>query len=248
MPFYRSQPLISACSQIIPLFGTSDLSNLSKSTILWTTKLLIPSVWNTSLKSIWMKYVRSDIQTWQYSRLLITFLQNFVQYVLVWGVISWINCTKRLTTIQNDVLGQVDNCHLALSDMYTPFDPRCLHLSEIHSVRCLNVLVCNELTVVLFSCHRPRKFPSLSAIRLNLLTPPSVDFAKTGQAAALDPSLRPKEWPDFMDKVSSFVWGQLGIDTDVLPSGWCQGGVRKQGYSWKDLPNCKPILLLCFAC
>ncbi|AFR96691.2 RNA-dependent RNA polymerase 1 [Cryptococcus neoformans C23] len=70
--------------------------------------------------------------------------ENFVQYVL------------------NDVLGQVDNCHLALSDMYTPFDPRCLHLSEIHST--------------------------------------AVDFAKTGQAAALDPSLRPKEWPDFMDK------------------------------------------------
>ncbi|ODN90833.1 RNA-dependent RNA polymerase 1 [Cryptococcus wingfieldii CBS 7118] len=72
--------------------------------------------------------------------------ENFVQYVL------------------NDVLGQVDNCHLALSDYFTPFDPRCLHLSEVHSVIC------------------------------------SVDFAKTGQAAMLDPSLRPQEWPDFMDK------------------------------------------------
>ncbi|ODO01343.1 hypothetical protein I350_06162 [Cryptococcus amylolentus CBS 6273] len=42
--------------------------------------------------------------------------ENFVQYIL------------------NDVLGQVDNCHLALSDRHTPFDKRCLQLSEIHSL------------------------------------------------------------------------------------------------------------------
>lgn len=75
--------------------------------------------------------------------------------------------------------------------------------------------MCNELTVILLSCHRPRRFPSLSATRQNLLTHPSVDFAKTGQAAALDPSLRPKEWPDFMDKVWSLARGQFGIDADV---------------------------------
>ncbi|KAK4685416.1 RNA-dependent RNA polymerase, partial [Tremellales sp. Uapishka_1] len=72
--------------------------------------------------------------------------QNFVQYIL------------------NDVLGQVDNNHLALCDssVHGPFDPRCMKLSEIHST--------------------------------------AVDFAKTGQAAILDPELRPKDWPDFMDK------------------------------------------------
>ncbi|ORX38450.1 RNA dependent RNA polymerase-domain-containing protein [Kockovaella imperatae] len=64
--------------------------------------------------------------------------ENFVQYIM------------------NDVLGQVDNNHLALSDLYDPFHPDCLHLSEVHSV--------------------------------------------TGVAAVLDPSLRPKSWPDFMDK------------------------------------------------
>ncbi|WVN86300.1 uncharacterized protein L203_101463 [Cryptococcus depauperatus CBS 7841] len=85
--------------------------------------------------------------------------ENFVQYIL------------------NDVLGQVDNCHLALSDMFTPFDPRCLHLSEIHSV-----------------------------------SYKSVDFAKTGQAATLDPSLRPREWPDFMDKDDvKIVYRSTGI-------------------------------------
>ena len=42
--------------------------------------------------------------------------QNFVQYIM------------------NDVLGQVDNTHLALSDLYDPFHPDCLHLSEVHSV------------------------------------------------------------------------------------------------------------------
>ncbi|KAK6910761.1 hypothetical protein I203_104793 [Kwoniella mangroviensis CBS 8507] len=35
--------------------------------------------------------------------------------------------------ILNDVLGQVDNCHLALSDMLTPFHEDCLQLSDIHS-------------------------------------------------------------------------------------------------------------------
>ncbi|EIW68226.1 hypothetical protein TREMEDRAFT_74213 [Tremella mesenterica DSM 1558] len=65
---------------------------------------------------------------------------------------------------QNDVLGQVDNCHLARSDWEDkgPFHPDCLELSEIHST--------------------------------------AVDFPKTGQAAILDPSMRPKLWPDFMDK------------------------------------------------
>ncbi|RXK35060.1 hypothetical protein M231_07680 [Tremella mesenterica] len=72
--------------------------------------------------------------------------ENFVQYIL------------------NDVLGQVDNCHLARSDWEDkgPFHPDCLELSEIHST--------------------------------------AVDFPKTGQAAILDPSMRPKLWPDFMDK------------------------------------------------
>lgn len=38
--------------------------------------------------------------------------------------------------LQNDVLGFVDNAHLALSDFKEkgPFDPMCLELSEIHSV------------------------------------------------------------------------------------------------------------------
>jgi hypothetical protein len=49
---------------------------------------------------------------------------------------------------------------------------------------------------------------------------PRVDFAKSGSscglvlinivagvAAILDPKLRPKEWPDFMDKVSSLIAG-----------------------------------------
>nr|XP_019011562.1 RNA-dependent RNA polymerase 1 [Kwoniella pini CBS 10737]OCF50343.1 RNA-dependent RNA polymerase 1 [Kwoniella pini CBS 10737] len=44
--------------------------------------------------------------------------ENFVSYIL------------------NDILGQVDNNHLALSDQRTPFDPDCLELSEIHSVSC----------------------------------------------------------------------------------------------------------------
>ncbi|WVQ72941.1 hypothetical protein IAR50_002503 [Cryptococcus sp. DSM 104548] len=44
--------------------------------------------------------------------------ENFVQYIL------------------NDVPGQVDNCQLALSDKYTPFDQWYLELSEIHSVSC----------------------------------------------------------------------------------------------------------------
>jgi hypothetical protein len=37
---------------------------------------------------------------------------------------------------QNDVLGFVDNAHLALSDYKEdgPFDKQCLELSEIHSV------------------------------------------------------------------------------------------------------------------
>ncbi|OCF75911.1 RNA-dependent RNA polymerase 1 [Kwoniella mangroviensis CBS 8886] len=35
--------------------------------------------------------------------------------------------------ILNDVLGQVDNCHLALSDKLTPFHEDCLQLSDIHS-------------------------------------------------------------------------------------------------------------------
>lgn len=37
---------------------------------------------------------------------------------------------------QNDVLGFVDNAHLALSDFHHdgPFNPQCLQLSEIHSV------------------------------------------------------------------------------------------------------------------
>ncbi|KAK8854698.1 hypothetical protein IAR55_003437 [Kwoniella newhampshirensis] len=79
--------------------------------------------------------------------------ENFVQYIL------------------NDVLGTVDNTHLALSDFLEagPFDERCLHLSEVHS------------TAYVLSCW-------------------TVDFAKTGQAADLDPRLRPKLWPDFMDK------------------------------------------------
>lgn len=37
-------------------------------------------------------------------------------------------------TIQNDILGQVDNAHLANSDKLTPFNQKCLRLSEIHSV------------------------------------------------------------------------------------------------------------------
>ena len=41
---------------------------------------------------------------------------------------------------QNDVLGFVDNAHLALSDFKEkgPFDPMCLELSEIHSVSLLH--------------------------------------------------------------------------------------------------------------
>ncbi|BEJ14161.1 hypothetical protein CspHIS471_0313350 [Cutaneotrichosporon sp. HIS471] len=35
--------------------------------------------------------------------------------------------------IMNDILGQVDNAHLANSDCYTPFHPFCLKLSEVHS-------------------------------------------------------------------------------------------------------------------
>ncbi|WVR09517.1 hypothetical protein IAU60_006585 [Kwoniella sp. DSM 27419] len=48
--------------------------------------------------------------------------ENFVSYIL------------------NDVLGQVDNCHLALSDRLTegPFDAKCLHLSEVHSGLCVD--------------------------------------------------------------------------------------------------------------
>ncbi|WRT68501.1 uncharacterized protein IL334_005477 [Kwoniella shivajii] len=71
--------------------------------------------------------------------------ENFVSYIL------------------NDILGQVDNCHLALSDKYTPFDKACLELSEIHS------------------CGLRQK-------------------AQAGVPAALNMAIRPKEWPDFMDK------------------------------------------------
>lgn len=35
---------------------------------------------------------------------------------------------------QNDVLGQVDNMHLALSDIESPFHTDALTLSTIHSV------------------------------------------------------------------------------------------------------------------
>jgi RNA-dependent RNA polymerase len=35
---------------------------------------------------------------------------------------------------QNDVLGQVDNAHLANSDKMSPFHSICLELSEVHSV------------------------------------------------------------------------------------------------------------------
>ncbi|ORY35716.1 RNA dependent RNA polymerase-domain-containing protein [Naematelia encephala] len=70
--------------------------------------------------------------------------ENFVQYML------------------NDVLGQVDNCHLAKCDIGSPFDNDCIELSKTHSI--------------------------------------AVDFPKTGHAATLEPRLRPKEWPDFMDK------------------------------------------------
>ncbi|WWC63397.1 uncharacterized protein I303_105997 [Kwoniella dejecticola CBS 10117] len=79
--------------------------------------------------------------------------ENFVSYIL------------------NDVLGQVDNCHLALSDDITPFHEHCLTF---------------------------------------------VDFAKTGIPAHLPLYLRPKVWPDFMDKddvkktyTSSSVLGEL---------------------------------------
>jgi hypothetical protein len=43
-------------------------------------------------------------------------------------------CARCLTS-QNDILGQVDNAHLANSDNHTPFNKKCLTLSEIHSVR-----------------------------------------------------------------------------------------------------------------
>ncbi|WVQ80183.1 hypothetical protein IAT38_002288 [Cryptococcus sp. DSM 104549] len=106
--------------------------------------------------------------------------ENFVQYIL------------------NDVLGQVDNCHLALSDRDTPFDKKCLHLSEVHSVSRRR------------AGRRRRPFADLA----RSLRP--LDFAKTGQAATLDPKLRPREWPDFMDKddikmiyVSKGILGKL---------------------------------------
>ncbi|WVQ95053.1 hypothetical protein IAU59_002145 [Kwoniella sp. CBS 9459] len=95
--------------------------------------------------------------------------ENFVSYIL------------------NDVLGQVDNTHLALSDYCDkgPFDEQCLHLSEVHSVS-----------------HE--------------FIPVSVDFAKTGIPAELDYRIRPRKWPDFMDKddvkntyTSEKVLGQL---------------------------------------
>ncbi|WVW85521.1 hypothetical protein I302_107559 [Kwoniella bestiolae CBS 10118] len=74
--------------------------------------------------------------------------ENFVSYIL------------------NDVLGQVDNCHLALSDTLTPFHDDCLALSDIHSVRDLSILI----------------------------------MRSSGIAATLPPNLRPRTWPDFMDK------------------------------------------------
>lgn len=40
-----------------------------------------------------------------------------------------------LLYLQNDVLGQVDNTHLALADAVSPFSADCLKLAEIHSVR-----------------------------------------------------------------------------------------------------------------
>ncbi|WVF67576.1 hypothetical protein IAT40_002334 [Kwoniella sp. CBS 6097] len=101
--------------------------------------------------------------------------ENFVSYIL------------------NDVLGQVDNTHLALSDACErgPFDPQCLHLSEVHSLIDL--------------CYR----------RPNRITA-SVDFAKTGIPAELDYRIRPRQWPDFMDKddvkntyTSNKVLGQI---------------------------------------
>ncbi|OCF31540.1 RNA-dependent RNA polymerase 1 [Kwoniella heveanensis BCC8398] len=76
--------------------------------------------------------------------------ENFVSYIL------------------NDVLGQVDNTHLALSDACPagPFDPQCLHLSEVHSVICLILMT----------------------------------HGTAGIPAELDYRIRPREWPDFMDK------------------------------------------------
>ncbi|GFZ50894.1 hypothetical protein JCM24511_08652 [Saitozyma sp. JCM 24511] len=82
----------------------------------------------------------------------LTIAQNFVQYIL------------------NDVLGQVDNTHLALSDIGSPFDEDCLHLSEVHSV--------------------------VSGRRKKV-----ADVTTAGQAAVLDPKIKPKFWPDFMDRV-----------------------------------------------
>lgn len=48
--------------------------------------------------------------------------------------IGELHCERASLIAQNDILGQVDNTHLALSDIYSPFHERCLQLSQIHSV------------------------------------------------------------------------------------------------------------------
>lgn len=56
-----------------------------------------------------------------------------MQYILVSSL--FLHQLKRPElTPKNDVLGQVDNLHLALSDFESPFDSDPLQLSTIHSV------------------------------------------------------------------------------------------------------------------
>ncbi|WWC93489.1 hypothetical protein V866_000324 [Kwoniella sp. B9012] len=117
--------------------------------------------------------------------------------------------------ILNDVLGQVDNCHLALSDKLTPFHEDCLQLSDIHS-------------------H-------------NYVIPDSVDFAKTGIAATLPFRLRPREWPDFMDKddvkktyTSTGVLGELFRIVQPDPH-FSPCDIRKFGYPTESRITQYPI-------
>ncbi len=63
---------------------------------------------------------------------LADYTQNFVQYMMV---SRWLTALGQMLSYeQNDMLGQVDNCHLAQADIKSPSHEDCMELAQIHSV------------------------------------------------------------------------------------------------------------------
>lgn len=82
--------------------------------------------------------------------------------------------------MQNDVLGFVDNAHLAWSDYYEqgPFHPNCLKLSGIHSVSFLTVTQYTD------QAYQVDCVSYVARLKLIVLTKGSVDFAKSKLACS----------------------------------------------------------------